>query len=92
MKTIVRIRHVPAANIDFQKPSLSIKLPKTCNCWEAALKGVMKLPNYLHKGLMDEIIHIGALDFIKHDKDDHQYKEEKLNNDASLLSYDKEKE
>ena len=34
----------------------------------------MKLPDLLKKGLMDEIIRRGALDFIKNDEDDQQEK------------------
>ena len=51
----------------------------------------MKLPDLLHKSLLDYITLRGALDFIKHDTDDHQYGEEDSNNDASVLSSNKEK-
>ena len=48
----------------------------------------MKLSDCLHKFILDEIIHRGALDFIDHDKDGHQDEEGDSNNDASVLSYD----
>ena len=36
----------------------------------------MRLPGCLHKGLIYEIIRIGALDFIYNEKDHHQEEEE----------------
>ena len=91
IKTIVRVQNVLAENLDLRKPSFSIKLPNTCNLRETIQKGEMKLPDRLHKGLLDEIINRGALDFIGHDKYVHQYEEEDSINDASVISYDKEK-
>ena len=71
---------------------MSIKLTKTCNIRETVRKGAMKLHDRLHTELLDEIIRRGSLDFIKHEKDGHQDEEEDSSNDASVLSYDKEKE
>ena len=51
----------------------------------------MKLPDHLHKHLLDETIRRGALDYIEHDKDAHQDEEEYSNNDSSVLSSIKEK-
>ena len=51
----------------------------------------MNFPDRLHKGLLDEIIRRGALDFIKHDKDGHQDEEEDSNNYLSVISYNEEK-
>ena len=34
IKTVVHVQHVLAENLDLQKPSLSIKIPNTCNRWE----------------------------------------------------------
>ena len=51
----------------------------------------MKLPDWFHKDLLDNIIHRGALEFIKNDKDGHQEEEEYPNN-FSLMSSDKEEE
>ena len=50
----------------------------------------MKLPDHLHKGLLVDIIHRGALNFIESEKDDHQDKDkdEDSKTDASLLSSD----
>ena len=72
INNVVGVHHVLAANIDLQKPSLYIKLPNTCNCWETTGKVPMKLPYSLHKGLIDVIIRKGALDFIKNGEDDRQ--------------------
>ena len=87
-KIVVHIQHVLAANLELQKPSLSIKLPNTFNHRENVWKGATKLPDHLHKGQLVEIIHRGALDFIEHDKDGHQDEYEGSNNDASVLSPD----
>ena len=51
----------------------------------------MKLPDPLHKGLLDEIIQRGALDFINHENYVHQDEEEDSNNDTSVPSSDEEK-
>ena len=51
----------------------------------------MKLPDFLHRGLLYEIIRRGALDFIENDKDGHQDEEEDSNNDAYVLSSNEEK-
>ena len=50
----------------------------------------MKFPNILHKGILDEIIRRGVLEFIKHEKDAHKEEEQDSENDASILSSDKE--
>ena len=71
INTVVRVQHVLAANINSKKPSLSIKPPNTYNYRGTIRKWAMKLPECLHKGLLDEIIRRVALDFIKHDKDFH---------------------
>ena len=84
----MRIQHVHAANTDLQKPSSSIKLPNTCNRPENARKGAILLPDCLNNGLLDNIICIGALEFINNYKDYHQEEEYDLNNDVSLLSSD----
>ena len=63
-KTIVRAQNVLTDNIDFHRTSSSIKLPNTCDNWETAQKGTMEFPNRLHKGLLDDILHRGALEFI----------------------------
>ena len=76
IKTVVCVQHVLAANIEVQKTSSSIKFTKTCNCRDTVQKGKTKLPDCLQKGLLDEIIRRGALDFIKHEKEGHQDKEE----------------
>ena len=55
------------------------------------MKGGKKLPDFFHKGLLDEIIRRGALDFINHDKYVHQDEEEDSKNYASVISYDEEK-
>ena len=52
----------------------------------------MKLTDCLYKGILDEIIHRGELDFIKHCKDGKKYEEEDSNNNASVISSDGEKE
>ena len=52
----------------------------------------MKFPDRLYKVILDKIIHIGAVDFIKYDKDGNQYEGEDSINDASVLSSDEEKE
>ena len=59
----------------------SIKLPNTWNNWDTTQKGAMNFPDRLHKCLLDNIIRIGALEFIKYGKYDHQEKEEDPNND-----------
>ena len=61
IKTDVRIQHVLAANLNFQKLSLSIKITNTCNFRDTTEKGATKLPDRLHKGLLYEIILIGEL-------------------------------
>ena len=48
------------------------------------------IPLDIGKGLLDEIIRIGALDFIYNEEDDHQYEEEESNNDAPILLSDEE--
>ena len=48
----------------------------------------MKFLDVLQKGLLDDIICRGALDFIEHDKDGHKYEEEDSNYDKSMLSSD----
>ena len=73
IKTVVRIQYVLKANIDLQKPPSSIKPPNACNFRVTILKGSRKLPDCLHKGLMDEIIRRGLLEFIDHEKDGNQY-------------------
>ena len=75
IKTVVHVHHFVAVNIYLQIPSLSIKIPNTCDRSETVQKGAMKLHDRLHKFILDEIIHRGALDFIGHDKDGHQDKE-----------------
>ena len=73
IKTVVCVQHVFAENIDLQKTSSFIKLPNTCNRRETVLKGGIKSPDHFHNGLLSDIIRIGAIDFIKNDKDGHQY-------------------
>ena len=85
------IQHVLAANLELKKPSLSIKLPNTCNHKDTVLKGAMKLPDHLHKCIMNEIVQRGALYSINNDKNGHQDEEEGSNNNLSVLSYDEEK-
>ena len=51
----------------------------------------MKLPEFLHKGLLSEIICRGGIDYIEHDKDGHQDEEEDSKNDASVISSEEEK-
>ena len=48
----------------------------------------MNLPNRSHKVFMDEIIRRGVLDFINHEKDDHQEEEEDSKTDTSILLTD----
>ena len=45
----------------------------------------MKFLDGLQKGLLDDIICRGALDFIEHDKDGHQDEEKNSKNDTSVL-------
>ena len=66
------VHNILAANLDLQKPSSSIKIPNTCNRRDTAQTVTMKFPDRLHKGLLDEIIRRGALDFVKHDENNHQ--------------------
>ena len=73
IKTGVHVQHVPAENLDLQKPSSSIKLPDTCNLRETVQKEAMNLTDRLHKGLLDDIIRRGELEFIEYDEDGHQY-------------------
>ena len=86
IKNVVHVQHVLADN--FALIFLSIKIPNTCNHRETVQKGATKVPYFLHKGLLDEIIHRYALDFIEHDKDGHKYEEEDSNYDKSMLSSD----
>ena len=51
----------------------------------------MDFPDRFYKGLLDDIIRRGALDFIDHDKDGHQNEDEYSENYASMLSSDEEK-
>ena len=69
----MHFHHVLAENIDLQKQYLSIKLPNTFDIRDTVQKGATKLPDYLHKGLLYDIILRGALDFIKHEKYGHHY-------------------
>ena len=75
IKTVFHVQHFLADNLYLQIPLLSIKIPNTCDRSETVQKGAMKLHDRLHKFILDEIIHRGALDFIGHDKDGHQDKE-----------------
>ena len=72
MNYVVGVQHFLAANIYLQNPSSYIKTPNTCNCRETAGKVPMNLPYSFHKGLIDEIIRKGALEFIEHGKGDLQ--------------------
>ena len=76
INTVVRVQNFLLANIELQKPSSPIKLPKTCNCRETAQKGAINLPDCSHKGIMDEIILRDELEFIHHKRDVHQDEEE----------------
>ena len=71
IKTVVCVQHFLAANIDLKKPSWSIKLPNTCNRRDKVQKGAMKLPDCLHKSLLDEIMRRSAVYFIEHEKYGH---------------------
>ena len=75
IETFVRVHNVLADNLDLQKPSLFLKLPNTCNHWETAQKGAMKLSSHLHKGFLDDIIQRGTLGFIDHEEDEYQQEE-----------------
>ena len=63
----MRIQHVLAVNIDLQEPFSSGKPPEPCNRRDTVPKGGMKLPDSLHKDIMDDIIRRGAIDFIEND-------------------------
>ena len=61
-----------ASVVGSDKRSLLIKLPNNFNNRDTTRKGTTKLPDCLHKGLLDEIIRRSALEFIDNDWDEYQ--------------------
>ena len=86
IKTVVHVQQVLAANIYLKKPSSSITPPNTYNFRATVQKGATKFPDCLHKGLLDEIIHIDALDVIYINKDGRQDEEEDSNKKLCICS------
>jgi hypothetical protein len=68
--TVVRLQHVVGADLEMNQPSPSIKLPSNCKREDALRKGAMRLSEYSHELLLDEINRRDALDYEEEDEEE----------------------